>query len=92
MYSLKYSKKSKKELKKINKNANFNIKELEYILDLLINSSPLDKKCQSHKLHGEFNNCYECHIKSNLLLIYKIDGQNLIIYILRIGSHSELFG
>ncbi|MCK4554141.1 type II toxin-antitoxin system YafQ family toxin [Candidatus Parcubacteria bacterium] len=92
MRSLKYSKKFKKELKKINKNANFNIKKLEYIFDLLINGKPLEKKYQDHKLHGEFNNCYECHIKSNLLLIYKIDERNLIIYLLRIGPHSELFG
>jgi len=92
MYSLKHSKKFKKELKKINKNANFNIKELEYILNLLTNNRPLNKKYQNHKLHGEFNNCYECHIKSDLLLIYDIDQQNLIIHLLRIGSHSELFG
>ena len=83
MYSLKYSKKFKKDLKKINKSANSDIKDLEYTLDLLINNRPLGKKYKNHKLRGEFNNCYECHIKSNLLLIYKIDKRNLIIYLLR---------
>ena len=92
MYSFKNSNKFKKDLKKINKDANFNIKELKCTLDLLVNSSPLDKKYQSHKLHGEFNHCYECHITPDILLIYGIDRQNLIIYLLRIGSHSELFG
>lgn len=83
MHSLKYSKKFKKDLKKINKSANSDIKDLEYTLDLLINNMPLGKKYKNHKLRGEFNNCYECHIKSNLLLIYKIDKRNLIIYLLR---------
>jgi len=91
MYSLKYSKKFKKDLKKIARD-NFNIKELENTLNLLIANKPLNKKYQNHKLHGEFRNCFECHIRPNILLIYEIDDYQKIIYLLRIGSHSELFG
>ncbi|HBD0827197.1 TPA: type II toxin-antitoxin system mRNA interferase toxin, RelE/StbE family, partial [Enterococcus faecalis] len=33
----------------------------------------------------------ECHIEPDWLLIYKIDGDKLILTLARIGSHSELF-
>jgi mRNA interferase YafQ len=35
--------------------------------------------------------CRECHIKPDLLLIYKKAGRDQLILV-RIGSHSELFG
>ena len=92
MYDLKFSKKFKKDLKKINKNNPLAIKKLEYILNLLINNKPLKETHKNHKLHGDFNNCHECHVKPDILLIYKKNKQNLIIYLLRIGSHTELFG
>ena len=33
----------------------------------------------------------ECHIEGDFLLIW-VDGQNDIIELIRLGSHSELFG
>ena len=51
----------------------------------------LDEKLKDHKLHGELSNYRECHIKSNLLLIYKKDDQNLILLLVNIGSHDDLF-
>ena len=92
MYDLKFSKKFKKDLKKINKNNPLVIKKLEHTLYLLVNNKPLEEAHKNHKLHGDFNNCHECHIKPNVLLIYKKDKQNLIIYLSKIGSHPELFG
>ncbi|MCG2700570.1 MAG: type II toxin-antitoxin system YafQ family toxin [Candidatus Falkowbacteria bacterium] len=91
MYSLKYSKRFKKELKKIAKQDKSAINELKKVLGLLILDRQLDKKYKNHCLKGEFKNCFECHIKPDVLLIYKIEKQELIILLLRIGSHSDLF-
>lgn len=44
-----------------------------------------------HKLHGEYNGCMECHINGDFLLIW-FDEANDIIELIRLGSHSELFG
>jgi len=46
---------------------------------------------RDHQLEGKFHNCRECHIKPDLLLMYEIiDDKILILHDL--GSHSELFG
>jgi len=91
MYSLKYSKRFKKDLKKIAKQEESAIDELKKVLELLILGRLLDEKYKNHCLKGQFKNCFECHIKPDVLLIYKIEKQELIILLLRIGSHSDLF-
>jgi len=35
--------------------------------------------------------CRECHITPDWLLIYEVDGDELILYLTRTGSHSDLF-
>ena len=90
MYRLKYSSQFKKDLKRF-RNDKIALSELEYILDLLVASKRLPKKYHNHNLSGEFKNCNECHIRSDLLLIYEIHNSELLILLLRIGSHSELF-
>ena len=40
---------------------------------------------------GDYKNCMECHVEGDLLLIW-IDEENNQIGVLRLGSHSELFG
>jgi len=45
----------------------------------------------NHRLAGEFKECFECHIKPDVLLIYKIEKSEIIILLLRIGSQAELF-
>lgn len=61
----------------------------EDIANLLINDLPIPKEHKPHLLKGQYKGCMECHIEDNFLLIW-IDGE--IIDLLRIGSHSELFG
>ncbi|MDA3803128.1 MAG: type II toxin-antitoxin system YafQ family toxin [Patescibacteria group bacterium] len=90
MLSLRYSKKFKKELK-LFKNDKIIISELDNILDFLIFEKPLPKKYLNHGLKGEFKGCFECHIKSDVLLIYKMKKEEVCIILLRPGSHSDLF-
>ncbi len=92
MYSLKYSKKFKKDLKKILKSYKFEIKELEEVLEMLRKGKKLSPELKNHKLKGNFSNCFECHVKSDILLVYKIKDNELIILLLRLGSHSDIFG
>ncbi|MBP3195174.1 MAG: type II toxin-antitoxin system YafQ family toxin [Cardiobacteriaceae bacterium] len=59
------------------------------IIYCLINGLQLEQKYHDHQLTGNLKNFRECHIKPDLLLIYRIDGNELLLY--RIGSHSEVF-
>jgi len=90
MLSLKYSSRFKKDLKRY-KNNNAVLNELERILDILVRGKKLLPKNFNHRLAGEFKECFECHIKPDVLLIYKIEKSEIIILLLRIGSPAELF-
>jgi mRNA interferase YafQ len=61
------------------------------ILTALINDDPLEPRYRDHDLSGQWSGYRECHVKPNLLLIYrKLDTDTLRLA--RLGSHSELFG
>lgn len=87
-----YTTKFKKDIKSIKKNCSS--KDTVLIKDImhkLINQEKLDLKYKAHPLIGQYKNRMECHIKPDLLLIYKIEEKEGSILFERIGSHSELF-
>ena len=90
MFCLKYSSRFKKDLKRYEQNKKA-LAELENILDCLLAGKSLPPKNKNHKLLGEFKDCLECHIQSDLLLVYKIEKEEIMILLLRIGSHAEIF-
>ena len=64
---------------------------LKTLLLKLANGKNPDTKFKDHKLAGKLKNFRECHVKPDLLLIYRIDLENLELELVRIGTHSELF-
>ena len=52
---------------------------------------PEPEKNRDHQLSGDYEGCRECHITPDWLLIYEVDGDELILYLTRTGSHSDLF-
>ncbi len=65
--------------------------DLKQILDVLVSDLQVTERYRDHHLTGEWTGCRECHIKPDLLLIYRKAGDDRLILI-RLGSHSELFG
>ena len=78
----------KKDYKRINKQ-NKDIAELRSVIELLVQQKPLPAKYRDHKLTGYSKEHHDCHIESDWLLLYRFEGDNLILE--RTGSHSELF-
>mgnify|MGYP006267566543 CR=1 FL=1 len=62
---------------------------LNYVTYLLITEKVLPKRYKLHRLRGQYSGYLECHLKPNLLLIYKIVGNEIVLT--RLGSHSEVF-
>ena len=61
------------------------------VVGLLLFDQALPESNHDHALGGDWSGYRECHIKPDLLLIYrKPDADTLRLA--RIGSHSELFG
>ena len=63
---------------------------LTLAVSLLSEDKPLLEKNRDHALAGEWNDFRECHLKPDLLLIYRrLDPD--VLQLVRMGSHSELF-
>lgn len=88
---LKYSSRFKKDLKAYKHDKSV-LNGLEEILDLLSQGKNLPAKNKNHRLSGEFNDCFECHVKPDVILMYKQHENILYVLLLRIGSHSRIFG
>ena len=91
MLSVIYSNQFKKDYKKIQNNAKDKDAVIETIR-ILCKDGFLPPKYKEHRLIGQYNNYMEYHIKPDLLLIYRIDNNELTLYVLRVGSNSKLLG
>jgi mRNA interferase YafQ len=61
------------------------------VVELLLSDRVLPESNRDHALSGDWAGYRECHVKPDLLLIYrKVDAR--ILRLARLGSHSELFG
>ncbi len=90
MKTLKPSTQYKKDLKKIRNNPK-KAEELLKVLHLLEYEMEIPAVYKPHRLTGDYNGCMECHIQGDFLLIW-IDPETNEIDLVRLGSHSELFG
>ena len=90
MYSIRPTTKFQKDLKRIEKRG-YNISLLTEVIKKLANGESLPEKYKDHNLSGEYAGCRECHITPDWLLIYEIADNELILYLTRTGTHSDLF-
>jgi mRNA interferase YafQ len=90
MYQIHYTTKFKKDFKVIAKR-NYDLRLLKQVITVLAETGTVPSKYLPHKLKGKYNDSWECHILPDWLLIWIIDEQNNEIWLIRTGSHSDLF-
>ena len=88
MYIPVFTKQFEKDLKRARRRGK-NVEKYKLIARTLLEGEPLDPIHRDHPLIGNYVGRRECHIESDWLLIYKIDGERLIFE--RTGSHADLF-
>ncbi|EMJ40702.1 addiction module toxin component, YafQ family [Helicobacter pylori GAMchJs114i] len=88
MLTIETSKKFDKDLKILVKN---DLKLLYKVVGNLATEQPLEPKYKDHPLKGALKDFRECHLKPDLLLVYQIKKQENTLFLVRLGSHSELF-
>ena len=66
--------------------------EVFVLIELLANGDVLPQKYKDHSLSGNYKGCKECHVRPDLLLIYRINEGVLELTLVEVGSHSDLFG
>ena len=80
----------KKDYKLI-KRRGYDISLLNKTIDLIASREQLPEKYKDHALSGDYQGCRECHITPDWLLVYEIYEEELILYLTRTGTHSDLF-
>ncbi len=80
----------KKDFKKYANNKK-KLSALEVVLFHLRETGTVPEKFKPHPLSGNYKGTLECHIENDFLLIW-VDETEYTIKLVRLGSHSELFG
>lgn len=88
MLSLVYENNFKKDVEKARKRGK-NMEKLAITLTMLIEEKPLPAKYRNHKLQGDYNGFWECHIEPDWLLVYKKTKTEVVFT--RLGTHADLF-
>ncbi|MBR6251244.1 MAG: type II toxin-antitoxin system YafQ family toxin [Bacteroidales bacterium] len=90
MYQVKYSKRFDKNLKLCAKRG----LDMQLILDairLLAANGSLPAQYHPHKLSGDWDGIWECHIQPDWLMTWEQNDTQLTLLFLRTGTHSDLF-
>ena len=89
-YTVKPTSKFQKDLKKIQRRG-YNLALLTEVIKMIASREELPAKYRDHPLIGNYGSCRECHITPDWLLIYEQSENDLILYLTRTGTHSDLF-
>lgn len=87
-----YSKQFKKDYKLAQKRG-LDANILSTVVRSLFNEEPLDAKYKDHPLRDskKYKGARECHLQPDWLLVYRVDGETLVLTLVRTGTHSDLF-
>ncbi|MFC1452152.1 type II toxin-antitoxin system YafQ family toxin [Verrucomicrobiota bacterium] len=88
MYTPVYTKQFEKDTKRCIRRGK-NLEKFKILAWTLLSGLPLDAMHRDHKLSGSLVGRRDCHVESDWVLIYRIEGDRLIFE--RMGTHSDLF-
>ena len=89
-YEVFFTTRFKKDLKLVQKQGK-DLNKFFTVVELLSNDVKLEGKYRDHELSGNYDGFRECHIEPDWLLIYRKNSDKIILYLLRTGSHSDLY-
>ena len=90
MFTIKTTKQFDKEVKLCIKRG-YDISKLKEAMRILSETGTLPSKYRPHKLSGNYDNCWECHLKGDWLLIWLQNDNELTLLFINTGTHSDLF-
>ena len=90
MLKIVYTTQFKKDYKLAQKRG-VDVEELFKVIELLQKQKPLPPEKKDHLLHGNYKGYRKCHVRPDLLLIYKVNNKELELLLFRSGTHSDLY-
>ena len=91
MRTIEYTSQFKRDFKRVRKGPHRRALEADFprIINALATDQPLSAKRRDHALTGDWSDHRDCHIKPDLVLIYRKSAEN-VLQLVRLGSHSDL--
>jgi len=83
-----YTKQFERDVKRAQRRGK-DLEKFKTVARVLLSGQPLDPLHRDHRLVGNYEGRRDCHLESDWLLIYQIDGERLVFE--RMGTHSDLF-
>ena len=81
----------RKSYKNFRRGGRITREDVEYIVGLISKGDILPISYKDHKLGGEYEGYRECHIKKDILIIYRIEKSRSLLILRNIGTHDDLF-
>lgn len=91
-YTIKETKRYRKAYKRVRQKLGFKREKLIAIIETLAQGKALPAVCKDHQLTGDMQQYRECHVQPDVLLMYQKFDEMLVLVLVKIGSHPELFG
>ncbi|MBR1544312.1 MAG: type II toxin-antitoxin system YafQ family toxin [Muribaculaceae bacterium] len=90
MYQIKITKTFRKDVERCKKRG-YDMELLKTAIRLLESDGKLPSMYRPHKLIGTYKGSWECHLKSDWLLIWEQNDTELVLLFTGTGTHSDLF-
>jgi mRNA interferase YafQ len=90
MWKIKMTRTFRKDTERCRKRG-YNMELLKTAIRLLEADGVLPPAYRSHKLSGDYNGCWECHLKGDWLLIWEQNDLELTLLFTGTGTHADLF-
>ena len=90
MYAIRPTNKFRQDLKLCQKRG-YDMQAITDVIKKLAAGETLPPQNRDHELSGNYKGFRECHIQPDWLLIYRINNNDLILFLSRTGTHSDLF-
>lgn len=91
LYEIVKTKRFKTAYKRIKNLPGFKRDVFSEVVLILASGGILSEKYKDHKLTGNLKNFRECHLAPDILLLYKIDDGFLLLTLVSIGNHAQIF-
>ena len=90
MYSINYTNRFSKDLKRCKKRG-LNLKLIQDAIVLLSETGTLPTQYHPHRLSGNRQGQWECHIQPDWLMTWEQNDTELTLLFLQTGTHSDIF-
>ena len=90
-YAIVKTKRFKTAYKRVSQLPAFKKETFRVVIETLAEGNKLDAKYKDHRLTGNLKDFRECHLAPDILLLYQIDDGLLVLTLVSVGNHAQLF-